>query len=323
MEVSIAHSARLLSQANSIAITTHVHPDGDALGSLLALNEYLVAQGKQVKMLLDDEVPRAFTFLSNWNKIERPGDSEYQADLLVVLDASDLARIGKVKDAVKAPILNLDHHISNLMFADYCYIDSRAAATGEIIVELLSEVKADITADMATALFTAIATDCGFFRFANTTAATLQYASNLVSLGAKPHIISEQLDTKPLAVVTALPKVLETLEVFDCGQQGQIATLTLGQELLAGLNDDTDGFINYPRNIEGVEIAILFKEADNNIIRVSLRSKAVDVSGIALSFGGGGHARAAGCTVAAPLTKAKRLVLEAAKKQLLTGSKPA
>lgn len=319
MEVSIAHSAELLNRANHIILTAHIHPDGDALGSLLALNAYLSSQGKQVRMLLDDEIPRTFKFLADWEKIEKPDSSEIEADLLVVLDASDLERVGKVRNAVKAPILNLDHHISNLKFADYWYVDSQAAATGEIIFKLLKAVPAAITADMATALFTAIATDCGFFRFANTSAETLRFASELVALGAKPHIISEYLDTKPLAVIAALPKVLETLEILDCGQGRQIAALTLRQEILADLREDTEGFINYPRNIEGVEIAVMFKETDNSV-RVSLRSKTVDVSKIALGFGGGGHARAAGCTVAEPLSKAKRLILEAAKKQLAKGA---
>ena len=318
MEVSITRSAELLNKADHIILTAHIHPDGDALGSLLALYAYLAAQGKQVRMLLDDEIPRTFRFLADWEKIEKPDNSEIAADLLVVLDASDLERIGKVRNAVKAPILNLDHHISNLKFADYWYVDSQAAATGEIILKLLNTVKAAITADMAAALFTAIATDCGFFRFANTSAETLRFASELVALGAKPHIISENLDTKPLAVIEALPKVLETLEIVDCGQGRQIAALTLRQEILADLREDTEGFINYPRNIEGVEIAVMFKETDNSV-RVSLRSKTVDVSKIALGFGGGGHARAAGCTVAEPLNKAKRLIMEAAKKQVAKG----
>jgi phosphoesterase RecJ-like protein len=302
MEVSINRSARLLSQANHIVLTTHIHPDGDALGSLLALYAYLIAQGKYVTMLLDDEVPRAFRFLTGWDKIEKPQSIMTDVDLLVVLDSSDLERVGKVKDVVKAPILNIDHHISNLKFADYWYIDSQVAATGELIFLLLKEGNTTITSDMAAALFTAIATDCGFFRYANTSAQTLKYASELVALGARPHIISEFLDTKPLAVIEILPKVLETLEVIDCGSGGQIAMLTLNQKILADFKDDTEGFINYPRNIEGVEIAIMFKETDDHSVRVSLRSKSIDVSQLALAFGGGGHARAAGCTVTEPLS---------------------
>lgn len=321
MEVSINHSAKLLSQAKHIVLTTHIHPDGDALGSLLALYAYLSAQGKNVCMLLDDEIPRSFKFLADWDKIEIPQNASFEADLLVILDSSDLERIGRVKDVVIAPILNIDHHISNLKFADYWYVDSNAAATGELIFQLLKKLDAVITNNMAAALFTAIATDCGFFRYANTSAQTLNIASELVALGAKPHIISEYLDTKPRAVIEILPKVLDTLEVIDCGSDGQIASLTLSQEILANFRDDTEGFINYPRNIEGVEVAIMFKETDNQSVRVSLRSKSVDVSQLALSFGGGGHARAAGCTVKEPIGKAKMLIIDAAKQQLAKGSR--
>ena len=319
MEVSIADSAMLLNKANNIILTAHVHPDGDALGSLLALYSFLSAQGKQVKILLDDEVPRAFYFLQGWEKVEQPEGTIHTADLLVVLDASDLERIGKVSEVIKAPILNLDHHISNVKFADYWYIDSQAAATGEIIFKIFKEVNAKITPSMAAALFTAIATDCGFFRYANTSAQTLKIAAELVELGAQPHIISEQLETKPRTVIEMLPKVLETLEIIDCGDAGNIATIVLNSEAIAKLKDDTDGFINYPRNIDGVEIAIMFKEADDNSVRVSLRSKTADVSKLALAFGGGGHARAAGCTVAEPLDCAKALIVEAARKQLAAG----
>ena len=319
MEVSIADSATLLNKANNIILTAHIHPDGDALGSLFALYSFLSAQGKQVRILLDDEVPRAFYFLHGWEKVEKPEGIVHTADLLVVLDASDLERIGKVSEVIKAPILNLDHHISNVKFADYWYIDSQAAATGEIIFKIFKEVNANITPSMAEALFTAIATDCGFFRYANTSAQTLKIAAELVELGAQPHVISERLETKPRAVIEMLPKVLETLEIIDCGDAGNIATIVLNYDAITKLKDDTEGFINYPRNIDGVEIAIMFKEADDNSVRVSLRSKTADVSKLALSFGGGGHARAAGCTVAEPLDRAKTLVVEAARKQLAAG----
>lgn len=319
MEVSIAHSTMLLNKANNIILTAHVQPDGDALGSLIALYSFLSAQGKQVRMLLDDEVPRAFRFLEGWEKVEKPDGAICKADLLVVLDASDRERIGKVSKVITAPILNLDHHISNVKFADYWYIDSKAAATGEIIFKILREANATITPSMAEALFTAIATDCGFFRYANTSAQTLKFASDLVELGARPHIISEHLDTKPRAVIEMLPKVLETLEIIDCGGAGSIATIVLNSNVLAILKDDTEGFINYPRNIDGVEIAIMFKEVDTNSVRVSLRSKTADVSNLALAFGGGGHARAAGCTLAEPLDRAKTLVIAAATKQLIEG----
>ncbi len=161
--------------------------------------------------------------------------------------------------------------------------------------------------------YTAIATDCGFFRYANTTAATLRDAAALVEAGAQPYIISEYLETKPLESILTLKKILDTLEIIA---GGQIATITVAPDISENGNDNTEGLINYPRNIEGVEIAIMFKPVDDSVTRVSFRSRNVDVSRLALSFGGGGHARAAGCTVAYAYPEAKYQVLQAAEQLL-------
>ncbi len=307
MEISLERAIELINQADNLVITGHIHPDGDCLGSILALYEHLTSAGKTVDILLADDVPASYVFLPDSHNIRRPGSAPIHADLLVVLDASDAERIAAVKSVVDAKILNIDHHISNTRFADYWYIDSQAAATGEIILQLLRKVQAVITADMAVNLYTAIATDCGFFRYANTSPDTLRAAAELMEAGAQPHIISEYLETKPLDSIVTLTKVLETLEIH---QEGKIAAITITPDIAD--SDNTEGLINYPRNIEGVEIAILFKAADANTTRVSFRSRNVDVSRLALSFGGGGHIRAAGCTVYGGLREAKNKVLAAA-----------
>ncbi|BBB93135.1 MAG TPA: DHH family phosphoesterase [Methylomusa anaerophila] len=314
MEISLAVSAQLLRKAFNIVLTTHIHPDGDALGSLLALYFYLVSTGKCIRLLLDDDIPASLAFLPGTEEIQKLPETPETADLLVVLDASDAERIGKVKHMVKAPILNIDHHISNTKYADYLYLDSAAAATGEIIMQLLELEKASITKEMATCLFTAIATDCGFFRYANTSPNALRYAADLVEYGAKPSKIAECLDTRPLAAIKVLPKILETLEIRELSATGQVAFLTVMPSLLQELNDDTEGLINYPRNIAGVEIAVLLKVVNDNVIRVSLRSKITDVSRVALTFGGGGHARAAGCTINGPVDLVKDQLISAIEK---------
>ncbi|HEY3424531.1 MAG TPA: bifunctional oligoribonuclease/PAP phosphatase NrnA [Negativicutes bacterium] len=311
MEVSLEQTVKLLEDSNNIVITAHIHPDGDSLGSMLALNQYLLSIGKNVKMLLDDEIPPVYHFLPGNQDIIRP-DSPVYADLLIVLDASDVERIAEVKNCVDAPILNIDHHISNTKFAKYWYIDSKSAATGEIILQLLKMMNAIVTLDIAICLYTAIATDCGFFRYANTSANTLRSCATLMECGVQPHVIAEYLETKPLASIMTLTKVLETLEIYH---QGQIAIITVMQDIL-DTTENTEGFINYPRNIEGVEIAIMFKCVSENAVRVSFRSKAVDVSQIALAFGGGGHVRAAGCTVVGRFVEAKGRVIQAAIKHL-------
>ncbi|SDF06420.1 DHH family phosphoesterase [Sporolituus thermophilus] len=307
MEISLYDAAVKISQAGRLVLTAHIHPDGDCLGSMLALYSCLRRTGKEVTMLLDDAVPAMYQFLPGYDEIRRPVTFYDGVELLVVLDASDEERIGRVKEVVKAPILNIDHHISNTKFADYWYVDSQAAATGEIVFELLKMLNLPVDAVVACCLFTAIATDCGFFRYANTTATTLRYAAELVEKGAQPHIISENLETKPLDSIVALTKALDTLELHH---DGRIAAITV--DTYADGAENTEGFINYPRNIEGVELAVMFKVIDEETVRVSFRSRKTDVSKLALLFGGGGHARAAGCTIRGSLTVVKDKVFQAA-----------
>lgn len=316
MEVSLEGAIRLLAQSTRIVITGHIHPDGDCLGSMLALYEHLNNKGKQVQLLLDSDVPSLYNFLPGSDGIYRPGNKTIAADLLVVLDASDAERISNVKAVVEAKILNIDHHKSNTKFADYWFIDTRAAATGEIILELLHLDNAVISPTIAMNLYTAIVTDCGFFRYANTTSTTLRHAAELMDLGAKPNLISEFLETRPLASLVTLQKVLETLEVHD---NGKIAMITISQEIHDNAEENTEGLINYPRNIEGIEIAMMFTIVDEHTTRVSFRSRNIDVSLLALSFGGGGHARAAGCTVSEAYAVAKKLIFVKTEK-LLSGA---
>lgn len=312
MDFSLKQIAELLQNSKTIVLTAHIQPDGDCLGSMLALHQYLLSLGKNVRMMLDDDIPILYKFLPGYQNIVKPTARLISADLLIVLDASDIDRIGSVKEQVNAPILNIDHHLSNTKFADYWYIDTKSAATGEIIFQLLTMLHATITPEMATCLYTAIATDCGFFRYANTSVNTMRYAADLMQYGANPNLISEYMETKPLESILTLAKVLETLELY---QQGKIATITILPDALSNL-DSTEGFINYPRVIEGVEIAIMFKVMNDGMIRISFRSKTVDVSKLALSFGGGGHARAAGCAVMGRIEDVTRDVLYAAKKHL-------
>ncbi|HWR39696.1 MAG TPA: bifunctional oligoribonuclease/PAP phosphatase NrnA [Patescibacteria group bacterium] len=311
-KVSLSEAADLLKQARSVALTTHMRPDGDAIGSMLGLYHHLQATGKQVAMLLDDEVPPMYRFLPAWEKIARPGERQAY-DLLVILDASDAERVGTVSDAVDAPVLNLDHHISNAGFADYSYVDSAAAATGEIVLDLLLLAEAPGSPALASCLYTAIATDCGFFRYANTAAATFRHAARLVEWGAQPELVAEAMDVRPLASVQALGRVLETLELYA---NNRIACISLTEDLLNEVREYTDGLVNYPRTIEGVDVAILFKVAENSQVRVSLRSRGFDVSRLALTFGGGGHVRAAGCTVKGSLAEAKEQVITMLTRQL-------
>lgn len=306
--------AALLLAQDKLVLCPHVSPDGDALGSTLALKMALEKAGKKVTVMVDDDVPKAFGFLPQIDCFVKPADGEVvEADLLVVLDASSLDRIGKVAQAVKAKaVANIDHHISNTQFADYLYLNTEAAATAEILCNLVEKLGIKPDKDLATCLYTGIYTDCGSFRYANTTPGTMRAAAKLLEYGARPNEISDALGTNTRANIEMLGKVLQTLAFYN---DGKISTLEINSDLY-DKDVNTDNFISFARYIEGVDVAVLFKAVEPAVTRVSMRSQDTDVAAIALSFGGGGHVRAAGCTVELPLEQAKAKVLEAIGKAL-------
>ena len=306
--------AALLLAQDKLVLCPHVSPDGDALGSTLALKMALEKAGKKVAVMVDDDVPKAFGFLPQIDCFVKPADGEVvEADLLVVLDASSLDRIGKVAQAVKAKaVANIDHHISNTQFADYLYLNTEAAATAEILCNLVEKLGITPDKDLATCLYTGIYTDCGSFRYANTTPGTMRAAAKLLEYGARPNEISDALGTNTRANIEMLGKVLQTLAFYN---DGKISTLEINSDLY-DKDVNTDNFISFARYIEGVDVAVLFKAVEPAVTRVSMRSQDTDVAEIALSFGGGGHVRAAGCTVELPLEQAKAKVLEAIGKAL-------
>lgn len=313
---------RELEKAYSILLTVHVSPDGDAIGSLLAMYEALTAKGKAVTMVIDDKVPHKYTFLPLVRQIKtadevfgKTGQSDTSAawDLMVILDASTFERIGLVGRAAAAiPTVNIDHHISNSRFAKMLYLKADFAATGEILTDLFLAWHWEITPSMAEALYLAIGTDCGFFRYSNTTAHTLEMGAECVRRGAHPNIISEAVEAVSLKRLEITQKALQTISF---AAEGQIGFIALDRELMAEAADDTDGYVDLVRQVDTVDVAVLLKAVDHQHTRVSLRSKRTDVNAVAAVFGGGGHIRAAGCTIDKPLVKARAelcRVLEAA-----------
>lgn len=306
MKITLQETAELLRKYKRFVLTAHVNPDGDAVGSLLALAHLLRGMGKETVCLLHDAVPHSFAFLSGAQMIARP-ESKVEADLLIVLDSSDLERVGAVREAAAGlPILNIDHHASNEDgFADYLYLDSHSAATGELIFRLYKALGEPIGADAAVCLYTAIATDCGFFRYSNTKEATLRCAAELLAAGAKPNVVSEAVEKKSFGTVKAIARVIDTLELFH---GGKIACITLTPEVLEGC-ETTEGLVDFARVVEGVEVAVMVKYVEAKVTRVSMRSISADVSQIALRLGGGGHRRAAGCTIHDTLLRARDAVV--------------
>ena len=306
---SLAETGELLKAAKKLVIVSHVSPDGDTLGSSLALMHALRMLGKEVIINVDDDISTVYSFL--------PGIAEYRrfapcesvnADLLVIIDASSADRAGNAMEVVKSPaVLSIDHHKTNTRFADYLYLDSDAAATAEIIYSLLLEMGIKLTRDIATCIYEGIYTDTGSFKYSNTTSNTLKTAADLLNYGVNPSLISDNMELKSRSQVEMLRKVLETLTFL---KDGKIAYIEIPLELYDH-NVETDAFISYPRYVEGVEIALLFKQVEANLTRVSFRSKEIDVAKVALSFGGGGHKKASGCSIYAPLKEAEKVILEA------------
>jgi phosphoesterase RecJ-like protein len=314
MMISLENAAELLQKHDSFLLTAHVNPDGDAIGSTLALAVALKSIGKSVSCFIDDEIPSNFHFLKNIELIDDKAKlpDKAAADLLVIMDSSDRRRIGRVGSICGAPVLNIDHHISNDGFADYCLLDSNAAATGEIVFRLLQAMNIAIDEAVAECLYMAIATDCGFFRYSNTTPETMRIGAALLEKGIEPHKISEAMEQKPLSAVRSLGKALGTLEFFA---DNKVACMLLDYEFVRDC-ETTEGFIDIVRTIEGLDLAILIKAVEPNLCRVSMRSKEMDVSKIALALGGGGHKKAAGCTIEAGLNDAKEALLELVLRQM-------
>ena len=307
MKITLEAAAEKLLAAQKLLITAHVNPDGDAIGSALALTAFLRGRGKEATVMIDDRLPKNLSFLPGYDKIVRPEEGrKSDAELLVILDTS-LDRIGEVEKAAEGhPVLNIDHHISNDGKADFLYNDNRAA-TAEIVFEIVDRFGGEFTPEIAIPLYTGLATDTGFFKFSNTRPETLRAAARLLEAGVRPEKVSEALEEKPEALVRGQAAALQTMEL---SYGGRVAGLYLDKELAASL-ESTEGFIDFVRVIEGVDIAVLVKCMDENFCRVSVRSKGIDVSKVAMKFGGGGHIRAAGFSVKKPLAEAKKDVLEA------------
>ena len=305
MNITLKEAAAKILEADNLVITTHVNPDGDALGSSLALYQMLIKLGKNVDVLIDDDIPEAFSFLPDIEAIQKPEKASYPADYLIMLDVSK-DRIGQVLDKCQASIINIDHHRTNDGEADFLYLDAERAATAEIIYQLAQELAVTPDAAVALCIYTGISTDTGNFRFSNTSAFTLRAAGDMVEAGAKPNIVSEALEKRSFKEVLDRAKAMETIEM---SMDGRVAGIYIDNALYEAL-DTTEGFIDGVRIIDGVDVAILMKEVETGRCRVSMRSKGVDVSSIATEFGGGGHIRAAGCTIEEPLSIAKGKLLE-------------
>lgn len=286
--------------ANKIAIMSHIFPDGDAVGSCLALASALRENNRIVDVFLQDGVPEIYSFLPGANYVNTDiNDTKY--DLAIALDSGDLERLGTaaaIFNTAKVRI-NIDHHQTNTYFGDYNHVETIASSVGEIIYRIIKMSDIDINKDTADCLYVAIATDTGGFRFSNTTSTCMQVAADLINHGVDVSDISRRIfDIISLPKVRLIGAAIDSLELFS---DGKIAVMCVSNQKREELNakfEDFDGIVNFARNIPGVEAAVLLNEKKQNEIKINLRSNSfIDVSVIADKYAGGGHKRAAGCTI--------------------------
>lgn len=290
-----------IEQAGSIVLTTHCNPDGDGIGSQLALYEALVSRGKQVSMRNRDGIPRIYTFLTHAEQVQKCDWTPCQGspDLVISLDCGSFKRLG-MPQAIRNEItlINIDHHASNVQFGDINVADQRYCATGAMIFDLLLTMQVTFTASIASAIYTAVLTDTSSFRHSNTSASVYRMAADLIEAGAQPWPISVAVyESKSLAAMNILTACLETLEIRDSGLSAWIYVSREMYEKAGADVEDTEGLIDYARSIDGVEVAVLIRSHElEDRWKINFRAKTTEnVGALASSLGGGGHKHAAGC----------------------------
>jgi phosphoesterase RecJ-like protein len=314
---SFAEIGRALRDNKKFAVLSHVRPDGDALGSTLALALALKEMGKEVRAWNEEGMLEKYSFLSGAQILTRPSAIGEEFDVAIALDTATQNRLGTAAAAVRTAKLwiNVDHHPSNPGYGDLVYIDPIAPATGQILFELMQAEKFPIGTAVAENLYAAISTDTGSFQYPNTTARTFEIAGELVRAGVDVGRLSQLLyENYPKRRMDLLRELLTTMQ-FGCDDK--LAWFSLSQataQSVGALPEDNEGLIDHLRAIRGVIVAIFFEELAEGKVRVSMRSKnpAVDVCAICQSFGGGGHTLAAGARVRGSLADVSQKIVEKA-----------
>lgn len=308
--------AHFLTENDGYILICHISPDGDTIGSALALYNTLKVYGKKVQICCYDRVPYSLLFLPGANEILHP-DKTVTDETAIAVDCADLGRLGKCQrlfDAAKYTI-SIDHHGTNTMFAMQNEVFPKCAATAEIMYELIRIFAGTISQEVANCLYTGLMTDTGGFSFSNVTAQTFAIASELVRFGANPWKANQNVyRTVPLAKSRLLGFALSSSILYHEGQTVLSVITQADMARVKAKADDSEGIIDHLRDIEGVEVAIVLRECLDGEYKISMRSKDyIDVALICNNFGGGGHERAAGAKSSMQLDKLTDLVLSAVK----------
>lgn len=318
-----------LKKAKSVLVTSHQDPDGDSLGSQLALIAYLKSKKKKVLAIDQGKIPAKYRFLDPAGIIreilphETTSLPSFSADIAFVVECPSLERIGLAQKLLRPEtvIVNFDHHPSNRKFGKINWLETGASAVGEMVYDFLLAVRFKITPSVAQALYTAILTDTGRFRYHSTTPRTLEVCARLMKLGADPQKITEEVyyrvTTEDLRLVA---RVLDNMELH---KNGQVCVLSIDKDILAATGarfEDTEGIVDYSLYLREVKVGVLFKELSPVKTKVSLRSQnSINVSEVAKFFSGGGHPNASGCALNMPMGEAKQAILQKVSELLENG----
>ncbi len=315
-----------LHDKHNILLTTHLNPDGDALGSELALAHYIAETGKKLRIINSDPLPHTFEFLTNGFQIEqfdrqRHPDDFSSFDGCFVLDVSEWKRLGSIAESLRRadiPIACIDHHLSKGQIGRTKVIDECASSTGELIYDFLKTMNAEFSQGVVDSLYTAILTDTGSFKFSNTTAQTHLITSDLLAKGANFQKINAELYESDSISRSLLKGHLLANMHFEC--DGRFAWFVMSHQLQDKLGAkpwESEGFSDLPRAVKSVEISIMFSEDADGLAKASFRSKGrIPVNTLAEKFGGGGHKFASGAALEWPLNEVIDKITKAAKAHL-------
>lgn len=304
MEVSLKEAGKIILDAQKIAISSHIRPDGDNVGSTMAMYYLLKSLQKEVMVILDDDLPDNLFMIKDLDVYKKPSDLDCASnfDLLILLDV-DQYRIGDVKNKVKALILNLDHHLTNARDTEYFYVDSSSPATCCVVYNLIKENNWNINKNIATCLYTGLMSDTGFFKY-NATEYTFKVAADLVKYGADSKYIAEVFESRDFSSLKAMGKAIDSINLL---YDGKVSIMILDKNLVES-TQNTEGFVDIPRVIRGVDVAIMIKYDGENKTKISFRSKVTPVSDFAIKLGGGGHKFAAASVVYENIDTTKKLL---------------
>lgn len=296
---------KAIQEAKDVAILSHMSPDGDNLGSLEALYGYLKGIKKDVTYLGNDDVPEDFAFLPSTNKRVDVDQVHRDFDLMIALDAADEGRFGDKATSLFSrakKTINIDHHMSNTEYADLNYVISDATSTGEVLFDVLEAIEADFTPEMATGLYTAISTDTGSFQYDSVNGKTHLTIAKLYAYGCDHNVVVQSVyQSRSREKVALMGRVLSNIDFLAGGKVAMAICRLEDRKATGAKSEDTEGIVEQVRNIKGVEMAIFLKEKEEEV-KLSFRSKSyLNCTTFASAFGGGGHVRAAGAAMKAPI----------------------